>query len=64
MLWSLFKWNEIQNIEQKKQKLKTKETEAWKSKTQKDINLVLPQEYSENADLHKPEMNKIKTTRK
>ena len=34
-----FEMTLIQNIEQEKQKLKTKETETWKSKTQKDENL-------------------------
>ena len=35
-----------------------------KIKTQKDENLVLPKEQVENADLYKPVLNKITTTRK
>ena len=34
-------WHWIQNIEKKKYKLKTKETETWKTKPQKEENLVL-----------------------
>ena len=34
-----------------------------KTKTQKDENLVLPNKQVENADLYKPVLNKIMTTR-
>ena len=44
MLFSLLRWHWIQNIEQEKQKLKTKEIETWKTKAHKDENLVLPKE--------------------
>ena len=35
--------------------------EIWKTKTHKDEILVLPKESVENADLHKPVLNKIMT---
>ena len=35
--------------------------ETWKIKTQK-LNLVLPEEQVENADLYKPALNKKMTT--
>ena len=46
-----------------KLKMKAKDTETRKTKTQKDGNLVLPKEQVENAELHKPVLNKIMTTR-
>ena len=42
---------------------KVKDTETQKTKTQRDENLVLPKEQVENADLHKPALNKVMTTR-
>ena len=47
-----------------KEKLKTKEIETWKTKTQKDENPVLAKEQVENADLDIPVLNKIMTTHK
>ena len=43
--------------------MKAKDTETRKPKTQKNENLVLPKEQVENADLYKPVLNKIMTTR-
>ena len=45
-----------------KLKMKAKDTEIQKTKTQKHKNLVLPKEQVENADLYKPVLNKIMTT--
>ena len=47
-----------------KLKMKAGDTEIRKTKTQKNENLVLPKEQVENADLYKPVLNKIMTTRK
>ena len=44
-------------------KMKAKDTETRKAKTQKHKNLVLPKEQVENADLCKPVLNKIMITR-
>ena len=57
----LIRRHSIQNIEQN-WKLKAKDAETRKTKTQKDENLVLPKEQVENADLYKPVLNKIMTT--
>ena len=40
-----------------------RDPETQKTKKQKDKNLVLPKEQVENAELHKPVLNKIMTTR-
>ena len=45
------------------QQQKHKQTETRKTKTQKGENLVLPKEQVENADFHKPVLNKIMNTR-
>ena len=37
-------------MQQKKQNLNTMDTEAQKTKTRKEKNLVLPKEWVENAD--------------
>ena len=47
-----------------RQKTKKQNTETQKTKKQKDKNLVLPKEEVESADLYKPVLNKIMTTRK
>ena len=52
------RWHWIQNVEQKNWKLKAKEIETWKAKTQKDEKLVSPTEQVENADLYKPVLKK------
>ena len=44
-------------------KLKAKDTETRKTKTQKDENLVLQKEQVGSADLYKPVLNKIMTSR-
>ena len=44
------------------EKLKTKDTETRKTKTQKGENLVSPKEYVENVDWYKPLLNKTMTT--
>ena len=49
ILSSLLRRHSIQNIQQN-EKLKAKNTETHKTKTQKDENLVLPKEKVENAD--------------
>ena len=42
---------------------KTKDTEIQKTKTQQDVNLILPKEQVENVDVYKLLLNKIMTTR-
>ena len=44
------------------EKLKTKDTETRKTKTQKGENLVSPKEYVENVDWYKPLPNETMTT--
>ena len=58
MLLSFF---QVQKIDKKTKK---QNTETQKTKKQKDKNLVLPKEEVESADLYKPVLNKIMTTRK
>ena len=43
--------------------MKAGDTETRKTKTRKNENLVLPKEQVENADLYKPVLNKLMTTR-
>ena len=57
----LLRKHSVQNIEQN-WKLKAKDAETRKTKTQKNENLVSPKEQVENADLYKPVPNKIMTT--
>ena len=55
----------ILNPKHRTEKLKTKDKKTWKTKTQEDWNLVLAKgkRISKKADLHKPVLNKIMSTR-
>ena len=61
MFLSLLRWHWIQNIEQKKTKLKTKEIETWKIKTERR-KPSFTNRIGRNAELYKPALNKIMTT--
>ena len=55
----------ILNPKHRTEKLKTKDKKTWKTKTQEDWKLVLAKgkRISKKADLHKPVLNKIMSTR-